>query len=345
MLATNPYPQKPFIIPVFIPHAGCPHRCVFCNQTTIAGQSDPLAPRAIEAHIEQFLTYRQAKRRTTQISFYGGNFLGLPSKTCQDLLKIAEGFVREGSVDTIRFSTRPDTVTPDRIKILDSFHVATIELGVQSMDDKVLQAAGRGHTAADTSLAVQRLKAVGLEVGLQMMIGLPGDTPAKALASAQEIADLEPDFVRIYPTLVLENSRLARWYRENRYQPLDLEAAVHLTARLYRLFRRNKIPVVRMGLQASKELDLEGQVLAGPYHPAFGHLVYARVFRDKVVTLLKSQDMSGLKALRIRTHPYNISRVRGLKNQNLAFLQAHFDLENVRIISDQTLGVDEIRID
>ena len=344
MTGSNPYPQRPFIIPVFITHAGCPHRCVFCNQVVIADQTNRLALAEIEAHIEQFLAYRQNNRSITQISFYGGNFLGLPANVCQDLLALADRFVRAGHVDTIRFSTRPDTITPDRLNFIKAFHVATVELGVQSMHDQVLQAARRGHTSADTVGAVKHLKDAGLEGGLQRLIGLPGDTPATALASGQQIAGLAPDFVRIYPTLVLENSRLARWYQEGRYRPLDLEEAVDLTAQLYRLFTRQGIDVVRMGLQASKALDLDGQVLAGPYHPAFGHLVYARIFRDQIVTLLKTKEKLTLKALHISVHPRNLSRVQGLKNENLAYLQAQFKLEDIRVIPDRGVGLDDVKI-
>jgi len=268
--------------------------------------------------------------------------LGLPLGLCTKLLRLATRFVEEGRVDTIRFSTRPDTVTSHRLEILKTFPVATVELGAQSMDDQVLQSAHRGHTAADTATAVKRLKAAGLEIGLQMMVGLPGDNSDKALASGRRIADLKPDFVRIYPTLVLADSRLARWYTQGRYTPLELEEAVELTARLYLLFKQKKIAVVRMGLQASRDLDQGEQILAGPYHPAFGHLVYARIFLDKVLNHLKSMAENPSKTLSIRVHPRNVSRMQGLQGRNLKYLLAHYNLAQVKVIPDPSVALDGV---
>ena len=184
------------------------------------------------------------------MSFYGGNFLGLESPKILSLLAEADRFARSGAVDSIRFSTRPDTITPERLDLVSGFPVATVEIGAQSMDDGVLAQSRRGHSAEDTRTAVRRLKARGLEVGLQMMVGLPGDTPEKALETAREIAALSPDFVRIYPTLVLKNSRLATWYHQGRYAPLSLDAAVSDVADFYAFFSLRRIPVIRMGLQA-----------------------------------------------------------------------------------------------
>ncbi len=256
--------------------------------------------------------------------------------------KLAAQFVKEGKVDSIRFSTRPDTITPDRLEILGEFPVATVELGAQSMDDRVLKAAHRGHTAADTAMAVNHLKAAGLEVGLQMMVGLPGDNHHRTLASGRRMADLKPDFVRIYPTLVLADSLLARWYQDGRYSPWELEETIDLTVQLYLLFKQTKISVVRMGLQASKELDQGGHVLAGPYHPAFGHLVHARIFRDKVANHPKLINNPPSKVLHIRVHPRNISRMQGLRDHNLKYLQSHYNLDLVKVIPDPLVALDGV---
>jgi len=268
--------------------------------------------------------------------------LGLPLDVCLKLLRLARRFVQKGKVDTIRFSTRPDTITSDRLEILEEFPVATVELGAQSMDDQVLQTAHRGHTAADTATAVKHLKVAGLEVGLQIMVGLPGDNHHKALASGKRMADLKPAFVRIYPTLVLADSLLARWYQDGRYAPWELEETIDLTVQLYLLFKQKKISVVRMGLQASKDLDRGGHVLAGPYHPAFGHLVHARIFRDKVVNHPNLINNPPSKVLHIRVHPRNISRMQGLRDHNLKFLQTHFNLDQVKVIPDPLVALDGV---
>ena len=174
------------------------------------------------------------------------------------------------------------------------------------------------------------------------MVGLPGDNPDKALTSGRRIADLKPDFVRIYPTLVLADSRLAKWYTQGRYTPLGLEEAVELTARLYRLFKQKKISVVRMGLQASKGLDQGEQILAGPYHPAFGHLVHARIFLDKVLNHMKSMAENPSKILSVRVHPRNVSRMQGLQGHNLKYLQAHYNLAQVKVIPDTSVALDGV---
>jgi histone acetyltransferase (RNA polymerase elongator complex component) len=336
--------QKPFIVPVFIPHAGCPHRCVFCNQVSITGSDGgALSPENVCRRIQQFLAYNQGRRHPVEIAFYGGNFLGLEEAAIGSLLETAAAFVNHGRADGIRFSTRPDTIDDARLDLLANYPVAAVELGVQSMDDNVLTRCRRGHSAADTRRAVARLKSRGLAIGLQMMVGLPAEDEAGALASAREIAALQPDFVRIYPTVVIEDSHLARWYRRGDYVPLSLEDAVDRTAGIHRIFSSRGIPVIRMGLQASRDLDDGTTVVAGPSHPAFGHLVYAALFLE-----------AARRALRIRrplhdrvtlsVHPKNISRLRGLKNANIIALANEFDIAAVDVVGDAALAPDELHV-
>jgi len=278
-------PPKPFIVPVFIPHAGCPHQCLFCNQRATTGRSATF-PQAgsIRAEIDRFLAYRRDKRRPTEISFYGGNFLGLSPDRIADLLDLAADYVRCAAADGIRFSTRPDTIDPERIELITNYPVTTVELGVQSMRDDVLALCRRGHTSTDVRDAVAGLRTLPeLRLGLQMMIGLPGDSEAGALDSAVRIADLGPDFTRIYPTLVLEGSPLARWYSQGRYTPLSLTAAVDLARRISGIFQSRGIPVIRMGLQPTEELSTSAALIAGPFHPAFGDLVHSAAWLDSLI--------------------------------------------------------------
>ena len=228
---------KPFIIPIFLPHSGCPHRCVFCDQSTITGQKIALpGPEQIRREIRTFLGYKKGARAPVQISFYGGNFLGQPEKLVRRQLDIASEFIASADVDTIRFSTRPDTIDPERLEWLSGHRVATVEIGAQSMDDTVLKKSNRGHTARDTENAMALLKAGGYETGLQMMPGLSGDTAAGTLETGRRVLALSPDIVRIYPAVVLAGSPLAAWFETGRYTPPPIDAAVELTARLYRLF-------------------------------------------------------------------------------------------------------------
>jgi len=326
--------NRPFIIPVFLPHYGCPHRCIFCNQSNITGVKQPfLAPQRLREWIKEYLTFKGKKRHPVQIAFYGGNFLGLKADEITRLLKEAAGFVKAGSVDSVRFSTRPDTINTERLDVIKPYPVSTIELGVQSMDDQVLTSAKRGHKAQDTEKAVALLKTSKYKIGLQMMVGLPGDNEAKALATGRKIASLNPDFVRIYPTIVLANSPLARWYQDGTYAPWPLERCVTLVKNLYMLFASKNIPVIRMGLQPSDDLEVGSTILAGPFHPAFGHLVYSEIFLDKAVTVLKSKK-SNLDTITLKVHPQNISKMRGLKNNNIHILKRKFQIKSLQIVPD-----------
>ena len=333
---------KPLIIPVFIPHQGCPHACVFCNQRAITGAS-PALPDKTEIHdrVDQFLGYARKDRSFTEISFFGGNFLGLLPDQIQSLLEAAAELVRVGKIDGIRFSTRPDTIDENRLRLLAPYPVSTVEIGVQSMNDKVLREAGRGHTAEDSAKAVAFLRKTRAAVGLQFMTGLPGDTDAICLATARRIIALKPDFVRIYPTLVLRGSRLGQWYREGRYQPLALGDCVTQLKTLYRMFTENQIPVIRMGLQASKELDDPATVLAGPYHPALGHLVLSEILLDKAVEAIRKLSRTG-DGVCLTVHPKSLSRLQGLHKKNIHRLQRMFGLSRLDIRTDPGLSPDVV---
>jgi len=325
---------KPFVIPVFVPNAGCPHRCVFCNQKAIT-RSAVRAPSTeqIQSCIRSYLNYLTPNRIPVQIAFFGGNFLGIDPPEILRLLHAATPFVHEGIADSIRFSTRPDTVTKDRLNILKGFPVSTIEIGAQSMNDEVLALCRRGHTAGHTACAAQLAKDRGYELGIQMMVGLPGDDPGGAMSTGRQIAALCPDFVRIYPAVVLENSLLANWYRNGRYAPLSLSAGVSLVKHLYLMFQEGNIPVIRMGLQATAELENREVLLAGPYHPAFGHLVIAEVYRDRVIEILKTRG-SALEAVTLRVHPKRISAMRGLKNETILDLKNRFHIPRIDVAGD-----------
>lgn len=337
--------MRPFIIPVFLPQVGCPHQCAFCNQRLITGvQHSFLSPDQLRSLIDRFLQYKGTRRGVTQISFYGGNFLGLEKGYMIDLLQTASSYVLQGKVDSLRFSTRPDTVDDVRLDIIGKFPVKTVELGVQSMDDSVLMLSKRGHTARDTELAVERLKRKHYEIGLQMMVGLPGDDEKTSMETARRIASLFPDFVRIYPTLVIENSLLAMWYRQGRYSPLSLEQGISRVKHLYLLFSKHNIKVIRMGLQPTDDLSEKTAVLAGPYHPSFGHLVYSDIFLDMAISRLDSKPVSA-ESVTVRVHPRSISRFRGHKNRNIQILQARFHITALHIVADFSMSENALRIE
>jgi len=335
---------RPFIIPIFLPHAGCPHQCVFCNQVSITGtKHEAVEPDEIRIQIREFLKFKKENRKPVQIAFFGGNFLGLKLEDIQSWLKLAGEFVDQGLVDGIRFSTRPDTIDAARLDTLENYPISTVELGVQSMDDQVLALAGRGHRASDTIRAVKALKERQLSVGLQMMVGLPGDSQAKSLATARKIANLYPDCVRIYPTAVVANSRLAQWFKKGDYLPLSLEEAVGLVKKVYLLFKQKGIEVIRMGLQATADLADGSTVLAGPHHPAFGHLVYSEIFYDIAVAEIESVGLIKDR-LTILVNPRSISKMRGLNNSNIKKLKKLLKFNSIEVMPDSYLAEDELRI-
>ncbi|MBI5469073.1 MAG: radical SAM protein [Deltaproteobacteria bacterium] len=266
--------KKQLIIPIFIPFGGCPNRCVFCDQEGITGEEKMPTLKETADTIDSYLSTWKG-RGGKEIAFYGGSFTALPEEAQLEYLKTAFGYVSGGRVDSVRVSTRPDRVTPEIIEYLKRYGVGTVELGAQSMSDEVLRASGRGHTAKSTADAVRLLRDGGFKVGLQFMPGLPGDDKGTVLRTTEEIISLKPDFVRVYPTLVLKNTPLHRMYLSESYRPWTLEDMVELCSLVYDLLTDAGVPVVRMGLQPTA--DLERNLVAGPYHPSFRQLVEGRL--------------------------------------------------------------------
>ncbi|MEW6220321.1 MAG: radical SAM protein [Thermodesulfobacteriota bacterium] len=280
--------RPPLILPFFISHAGCPHRCLFCDQQAITGQSAVAAAGldggAVAARLDAWLPAARAQGRPVQVAFFGGSFTGLPVLRQEDLLAGVGPRLADGSVAGIRISTRPDALDDATARRLAGRGVTVVELGVQSMDRQVLAAVRRGYSPEAVVQAFAVLRRHGLAVGGQLMIGLPAETPRRLLASGRWLADLAPDFVRLYPTLVLAGSGLARLLAAGRYRPLSLAEAIARSARLCTLFAERGIPVIRIGLQSSPALA--ASIEAGPYHPAFGELVQGRLLFRQLRRLL-----------------------------------------------------------
>ncbi len=321
---------SPFVIPIFIAHQGCPHQCLFCNQRSITGVAEGMVgTREVEETIRTQLAWpRRHPDASVQVAFYGGSFTGLAMERQRELLGAAQPFLASGQVQELRLSTRPDYVTPEIAGFLRENGVRVVELGAQSLDDRVLVASGRGHTAAQVRTAVAFLKDAGIRVGLQLMLGLPGDSTATALASGRQAAELGPDMVRLYPCLVISGSPLAELYRQGQYQPLSLPRAVALAGRFWRIFAAQGILVVRMGLQPSAAL--EKTVLSGPYHSAFGELVLSRLFFNRVRAELSAR--SPLQPHRLCLAKADESIYRGRDNINVKRLVALGLLEGVETV-------------
>lgn len=323
--------SPPLVIPFFIPHHGCPQRCTFCNQTAITGRDEGIIPGAAEiaATIESCLATKSAARGETQVAFFGGSFSGLPDELQESLLGAVAPFLVDGRVAGIRISTRPDYLDPARIVFLQEHGVILVELGVQSLDDAVLARCGRGHTAADSLKAIGLLQEVGLRVGVQLMVGLPGEKTGRILAGAKVLAEMKPELARLYPALVLKGSRLAGDFLAGHYQPLGLTKAVALCASLREIFTEHGVRVVRIGLQETD--TLAGEILAGPHHPAFGELVLSWSLHRRLRKLLAG---GGGDSRRLVISSGDQSVFRGQGNSCREALLRKGFLEGVEVLFD-----------
>ncbi len=264
-----------------MPELACPFRCVYCNQAAISGQDKLPQPAEIEAIINRNIRSFPAVDKHIDIAFFGGNFTGLPFNMQRSYLQIAHSFVKQGVVQGIRLSTRPDYIDNNTLDLLHSEGVTTIELGAQSLDDEVLNRCGRGHTAADVHRAAQLIRERGFRLGLQMMIGLPGDTREKSYKTARQIIELKADETRIYPCLVIRNTELEKLYNLGDYVPLNLDNAIEWSVHLWQMFETAGVKVIRLGLHPSDGLNGE-ELVAGPYHPSFKELVMTALWRKNL---------------------------------------------------------------
>lgn len=302
------------IIPVFIPHAGCPHQCVFCNQKTISGQQE----NGIEAARKQIEKYKAWTQNSpdNEIAFYGGSFTALPITFQEQLLQLGKEYLQSGLVGSLRLSTRPDYINEEELTLLAKYQVQTVELGAQSLEDRVLELTERGHTAADVVNAVTLLKKYKFKVGLQLMQGLPGQEEAGFSDTVEQVLALKPALVRLYPVLVIKQTPLAASFAKGTYEPLSLDDAVRWCAMAYERFTTAGIQVVRMGLQPDEELCTPGNILAGPFHPAFGELVKSYIYKIKIQNVI-AQLPQGDYTIVINVPPPLTSIVRGQHNSNV----------------------------
>lgn len=301
----------------FIPHLGCPHRCSFCDQRAITGQAAIPSPEEVEETLEQAARTHFRWQRS-EIGFFGGSFTAVDRCITQPLLETASRFVRQGLFQAIRISTRPDAVDRQTLEWLKSYGVSMVELGAQSMDDRVLVRNERGHTAAQIRVASRLIQEAGLSLGLQMMTGLCGDDVAGAIATAEEFCRLCPETVRIYPTVVLRGTALCRLYEKGLYHPQDLDQAAELCARLLCLFERHRIRVIRLGLHDSPQL--RENYVAGPWHPAFGEMCEAYVWRRNLERALCQRPKGRYLVF---AAPAQQSRVIGQHRANIIYFQQH----------------------
>jgi histone acetyltransferase (RNA polymerase elongator complex component) len=329
---------KRFIIPIFISHLGCPHRCIYCDQGRIARSASAIPiPEQIAEEIVRSLklgTRKRQKCQTVQVAFYGGSFTALPLETQRKFLRSVAPFLEQGKVHSLRISTRPDYCSPECLAILKQHKVATVEVGVHAMDDDVLKLSQRGYTKQEVHRAVDDLHQGGFEVGIQLMIGLPGDEVRSFAATVEEVIEMNPHFVRLYPTVVIKGTPLEEWFRTGRYRPLSLAEAITLAKGALQRFQKACIPVIRLGLQSTPSLEEPGAIVAGPFHPAFRQLVESSILFEQAASLLDGSKKGREDVCTFLISPRDISTFYGQGGQNIRKLREIFGVQEIQVKAD-----------
>ena len=337
--------RRHLIIPVFIPYLGCPHKCIYCKQDKITGRSE----NTVKAEDVAFLI-NQAKgspkfkaAQYREVAFFGGTFTSLTTEHMKELLGAVSECIKDRSIDSIRISTRPDEIDEQRLKLIKTLGVATVELGVQSMDNDVLRRSGRGHTAEDTIAAVSLLKKFGFTTGVQLMPGLPGDSKEIFNTTIEKVIELKPDIARLYPAIVIRDTGLAKLYEAEKYTPLTLDDAVERCSSACIRLEQNNINVIRIGLMATPTLLEDGEILAGPWHSAFGFLVRSRIYLKGIIQLLPEAGTAN--KIGIRMSQREIPLLRGHRNTGIIQLEKMTGAKINYVKPDSNIPSGKIEID
>ncbi len=301
-------------IAIFIPHNGCPNQCSFCNQKSITGKSYQPSKEDVVNILEKAILDMGERSKKAQVAFFGGSFTAIDEKYMIELLGTAFEYIKNGIFSGIRISTRPDAISLNILKLLKSKGVKSIELGAQSMDDIVLKENFRGHTSRDVKEASYMIKEMGFSLGLQMMTGLYKSDKIKDYNTAVELVKLHPDTVRIYPTVVMKNTKLAELFYSGKYNPPNVEESVELCSELLILFKKNNIDVIRLGLHDTEELRRD--MIAGAWHPAFRELCESELYVKKILKSVKENNID-VNNFEILVNKNEISKIIGHKKCNI----------------------------
>lgn len=322
--------KKQYIIPIFVPHLGCPNDCIFCNQKSISGQKKNITKEEAKKIIDDYLKSIKNEDAQIEIAFFGGSFTAIEKEKQEELLQVAYEYVKNGQVESIRISTRPDCIDKETLKRLKKYKVKTIELGVQSANDYILKRSNRGHTFNDVKKASKMIRWNGFKLGHQMMVGLPESTRIDEINTAKALIKLKPKMVRIYPVLVVKNTKLAKEYEDGIYQPLSVIQAVEVCKEIVRIFADKKIDIIRIGLQNTDEIsdpkNKNSEIVAGPYHPAFRQLVESAMWYDAIVGKIKRLNTK-VKEVEVIVNPIDSNNVIGHKKENVMKLKDTYDVD------------------
>jgi len=338
--------KKLYIIPIFVPHLGCPNDCIFCNQKSISGQQSMITTEEIRETIEFYLENIRDKEAKKEVAFFGGSFTGIEVGKQEEFLQTAYEYIKRGKIDSIRVSTRPDYINKQVLKRLKKYKVETIELGVQSTNDYILKRSNRGHTFEDVKKASKLIRWYGFKLGHQMMVGLPESTRADEINTARELVKLKPKMVRIYPVLVIKNTKLEKEYMEEKYKPLTVVQAVETCKELVKIFNKKRIEIIRIGLQNTEEItdskDEKSEVVAGPYHPAFRQLVESGLWYDTIVEKIKQLNVK-VKKVEVKVNPHDVNNVIGHKRENVEKLKEMYTVD-LLVKQDENLKQGKIEL-
>ncbi|MDO4588342.1 MAG: radical SAM protein [Fusobacterium sp.] len=313
--------MKHYNIPIFISHFGCPNACVFCNQKKINGRETDVTMEDVRKIIETYLE-TLPKNSKKEVAFFGGTFTGISLKLQKEYLETVYEYIEKGFIDGVRLSTRPDCINKEIVEQLKKYGVTAVELGVQSLDEKVLKATARYYPVEVVKKACKLLKDYGIELGIQLMIGLPESTVESDYLTAVKALEMQPDTVRIYPTLVIKNTKLEEMFLKGEYKALSMEEAIERTRKIYTLLETNGVNIIRVGLQPSEDLREDGVVLGGPFHPAFRELVETEIYFN-FLKKIANRD----KKLDIQTAEVNVSKIVGIRKANRVRLKEYFNIK------------------
>jgi histone acetyltransferase (RNA polymerase elongator complex component) len=336
--------KRNYIIPIFVPHKGCPNDCIFCNQKKIASTIVEISDLDVKNTIESYLCTIPNDAHI-EVAFYGGSFTGIKIEYQNELLRVAKSYLDNKKIRGIRLSTRPDYINTEILDNLYNMGVTEIELGVQSMCDDVLLASNRGHLAKDVSKAVELIRKYPFKLGLQMMTGMYKSNFEKDLYTAKEIINLKPDFVRIYPTLIIADTHLEDLYKRNEYIPMKLEECIVLCAELLIRFEKEDIKVIRLGLQPTDVINLDGAVVAGPFHSAIRELVESKIMLKMFLDSYKDVSNNNIECneLEIIINPRSISRFVGNNKQNIENIKKICN-KKIKLVQDENILENDFQI-
>jgi len=328
-----------YIIPIFVPHEGCPHSCVFCNQNSITGSKAKVDSQFAKATVQQYLETIPKDNSIIEVSFFGGSFTAINIEKQSELLAVAKEYKDLGLINYIRLSTRPDYIDHHILSNLKFYGVDIIELGVQSLDKEVLQKSSRGHDEEDVIKASNLIKEYGITLGHQIMLGLPGDTFEKDIETAKKIIQMGPEICRIYPALVIKDTPMELLYNSGAYRPYTLEEGIDIAKIIYGMFKVNNINVIRIGLQPTDEIAEGKSIVAGPFHPAFRELVEGSLFNELIINEVPAEYS---RELTIRVNSRDISKLYAYKKKFFIDMKKQLKTISVNVIQDDAIKRENI---